>query len=154
MPGYVESLLKEDAQYYTTHRHDLRPHELDLKINNLWLSLKIFLIEERHAAMMKSITEYLKNQPGYLPAESLRREPSVNNDQKNIVIDGIPNQSDQNGTGQNKKRKVLHQTNLSDLFPSPRLDVFPGNSRSSTALPSSHSEQPTELNRYKGITNE
>ena len=123
LPGYVESLLNEDAQYYTTHRHDLRLHELDLKITNLWLSLKIFLNDEKYTAMMKSIAEL----------------------QKYIVIDGNPHQSDQKETGQNRTRKnpssSPHQADFPGLFSSTRLSLLPDNSHSSTDSSSSHLEK-------------
>ena len=116
LPAYVESLLNEDAQYYTTHRKDLRLQELDLKITNLWLSLKIFLNEEKNTAMMKLITEL----------------------QKYIVIDGNPHQSDQKETGQNRTR-TTPQADLPGLFSSTRLGLLPDNSHSSTDSSSSHS---------------
>ena len=123
LPGYVESLLNEDAQYYATHRKDLRPHELDLKITNLWLSLKIFLNDEKYTAMMKSIAEW----------------------QKNIAIDGNPHQADQKGTGQNRKRKnppsPPPQADFPGLFSSPRLGLLPDNNHSSTDSSSCHSEK-------------
>ena len=116
LPAYVESLLNEDAQYYATHRKDLRLQELDLKITNLWLSLKIFLNEEKNTAMMKLITEL----------------------QKYIVIDGNPHQSDQKETGQNRTR-TTPQADLPGLFSSTRLGLLPDNSHSSTDSSSSHS---------------
>ena len=123
LPVYVESLLNEDAQYYATHRQDLRLHALDLKITNLWLSLKIFLNDEKYTAMLKLIAEL----------------------QKNIVIDDNPHQADQKGTGQNRKRKnppsSPPQADFPGLFSSPRLGLLPDNSHSSTDSSSSHSKK-------------
>lgn len=78
----VKFLLDDHAKYYAENLRDLQLRELDSKIENLWLSLKMMKLEREHAALKELIVGWQKNQPGY----------------------SLPNQADQKGE-QTRKRK-------------------------------------------------